>query len=146
MFKILSFTIMLFISNSILSQNTEKVYIILDNDSLYKIIKNEGSATLEIPYYAYKDDWVKEKSKSTTKNNDNVVIVEPIPNKKYYRFYSIKKPVKKYAIDEIKVFSVIDVSKENKTVWNKYPYEMIFIEKIDSESYLFWHMRPEFDE
>ena len=72
--------------------------------------------------------------------------VEIIPNKKSYKFHSIKKPIKKSSIDEVSTFSVIDVSKGNEIVWKKYPYEMIFIEKVGCDKYLFWYMKPEFNE
>lgn len=143
MLKVLKFIFMLFVTNIIFSQDKDKVYVILDDNSFYRILKKEYSATLKIPHYNYKDSWNKEKSKNTNRNNDEIVKVEAIPNKKYYRFYSIKKPIKKSNIDNISTFSIIDVSKENKMVWKKYPYEMIFIEKVDCENYILWHMVSE---
>ncbi|MFK7749122.1 MAG: hypothetical protein AB8B65_12075 [Kordia sp.] len=110
------------------------------------MIKKEGRATLEIPYYDHKNDWLKEKSQNTSKKNNEIVIVNPIPNKKYYKFYSIDKSIKKSNIDKLNAFSVQDVSKDNKMIWKKYPYEMVFIEKVDSESYIFWLMKPVFNE
>lgn len=146
MLKLLKFTFILFMSSNIFGQNKEEVYVILDNNSFYEIIKKQGSATLEIPYYTYKKGWNKENSKNSKKSNNDIVKVEAIPNEKSYRFHSIKNPTKKSNIDEISTFSVVDVSKGNKSVWKKYPYEMIFIEKLDCENYLFWHMKPEFNE
>lgn len=137
---------MLFVSNCTYSQNKEKIYVLLDNNDFYRIIKKEDKATLEIPYYAHKESWSEKKSKNTDKNNDEIVKVETIPNNKFYKFYSIKKPINKSKIDKITTYSVIDVSRENKLVWKEYPYQMIFIEKIDCENYLFWHMKPEFNE
>lgn len=143
---VLKFIIILFISNNIFSQNEEKVYIILDNSNLYEIIKKENSATLKIPFYSQRANWKKENSKKTNKDNEEVVVVSPIPNKKYYTFHSIKAPEKRTNINEINAFSVIDVSKENKMVWKKYPHKMIFIEKVNCKSYRLWYMMPEFYE
>ena len=145
MLRIIKFVFVILLINNVFSQNKEKVYVILDNESLYKITKKEKSATIEIPYYNFKNDWNKEKSNSI-KDKDYIVNVEVIPNKKHYTFYSIKEPIKKSNVNKINAFSVVDVSKDDKKVWKKYPYEMIFIEKINCESYIFWYMKPEFHE
>ncbi len=140
--KFLNFLILLLISNSLLSQDNENFYVLLDNEDFYKLTKKGKSAMLEIPNYAYREQWNKGKSVKQNIKDDDIVKVEPIPNEKHYNFHTYEKPILKSSIEGIKTYPVIEVSKRYKMFFRNRPYKIVFIEKLKDGNYMFWQMVP----
>lgn len=98
---------------------------------------------MKILYYEKRNKGFKNQQKS--KNENDVVLVESMPNSYYYEFNSKNSPKRKINIKNIKFYSIEDISKHR--VWNKkYPHTIFFIDKIDKCNYYVSEMIPQINE
>jgi len=133
------FVFLVVTSFTVSSQENEKIYVMINkntNTELFLFNKNINKAKIKIISYDRKNEGFKE-----NKNNSELIIVEPIPNERFYEFNSVKPPKKISNLKKIKFYNIIDISKHK--VWNKqYPNNIYFIEKISVDCFYVWEMTP----
>lgn len=139
--KYIIFLALAFVSFPAFNQEINEIYIKIDNekdDELFELNKSEESINLRVIFFEKRDEGFK---KRTVKKNDEIVIVEPLPNENYYEFNSFGRPKKVKSINKFDYYNIIDISKHK--VWNdKYPHKMIFIEKLNDCYYNLWKIYP----
>ncbi|MFK8303125.1 hypothetical protein ACI75Y_09455 [Capnocytophaga stomatis] len=82
------------------------------------------------------------------KNNvKNKIVNQPI-TKNYYEFESYENPIRVESIDNLRVYTIDDLRKNCypiSLIWSDTSYSIVFIEKIQTEYYL-WEMTPIYEE
>ncbi len=130
--------------------NTDTVFVLIDkiqNKNLYIFEKgkNNKSAKIKILHYDKRNEGFKRIKQ--IKANKEIIQVKSEPNDNiYYEFVSNNSPKSVENINGLKVYSIEDVSKNNKKVWSEYPYIIFFIEQLECSTYNIWKMNPLFHE
>jgi hypothetical protein len=123
------------------SQKKSEIYVKMEKvkyKNLYASKKINQNLQIKIIYFEKKNNGFKN---NTKKNDDEVIILEPLPNEYYYEFNSIAKPVQVSNISKLNYYSIEDISKHK--IWNKTPpHSLIFIEKLNDCNYNLWKMYP----
>ena len=142
--NILSLIILLNTITSI-SQEKNEIYVKMDKEKdkeLYILKKRNQNLQIKIIYFEKRNNGFK---KNKEKNNNEIVIVESLPNEYFYEFNSFGLPVKVSNINKFNYYSIEEVSKHK--VWNKKPpHSIVFIEKLNNCNYNLWKMYPTINE
>ena len=121
--------------------NNEQSFIIIEpnryND-LYLFDKDNDKAKIKVIYY----DIRKEGFNNNKRNSKNDIIkVKPKPNSNFYEFNSKFPPKIINSISGLKIYSIEDVSKNNKEIFQNNQSSFYFLEQVSCEKYSLWEMR-----
>lgn len=125
------------------SQSKELIYVKIEKNKTKKLYSFEktdnNNAKIKILYFEKRNKGFQNTQKS--KNKDEIILVDSLPNSYYYEFTSVRNPKQINSLKNIKFHSIEGISKHQ--VWNKeYPHTIFFIEKISKCSYYLWEMIP----
>lgn len=120
----------------------DDVYIMIDEEKysdLYIFDKESERANIKIIDFDKRHQGFEVKSKPVS--DDDIVIVRPQPNSIFTEFVAKEPPKILHTIDNLKVFTIEDVRKGDKNIWQKHPYYFHFIEEQKEGEFLMWKMR-----
>jgi hypothetical protein len=126
-------------------QNTyvDSIFVMIDtsiNKDLFlfkKRIKYPG-ASIKILMHARKNEGFQKK---TYKKNKNRIVNPRLVFEPYYEFESYKSPRQVENLNGLQIYSIEDVSKGDKQVFNgNQPRNFIFVEKLKNSNYNLWKM------
>ncbi len=135
----------------ILRAQNKNLYVIVDYQyqQLFKFDKKTNKKN-EVYFSSIKILEYNKKNKGFSKDkinpnvNDILVVSKQPTETNYYEFQSYKKPKKIKNIDNLKVFTIEDVSKNIELIqqiWTDPNYSIVFIEKVNCD-YKLWEMKP----